>query len=163
MNKAELLEAIRREHERLAGLVKVMGEGELAAAGVVGDWSVKDILAHITAWDNLMRGWLEAARIGAQPKMPSEGYTWADMDKLNQSIYEQHKDEPLEKVLADFRASYETMLREIEGFSDEQLTDAQHYAWMNGKPLIEVVAAEYKHYAEFADHIEEWTETQGGS
>jgi uncharacterized protein (TIGR03083 family) len=164
MNKAELLGQIRREHERLEGLVGQLGEDQLTAPGVVGDWSVKDILAHITAWDRLLPGWLGAARIGAHPKLPSEGYTWADEDKLNESIYQQHKDEPPDKVLADFRESYALVQHEVEALSDEQLTDPQRYAWMRGKPLSSLVATDTsEHYAEFATAIEAWLDVQGGS
>ncbi len=164
MNKAELLNDIRREHERLAKLVAQLGEDQLAAPGVVGDWSVKDILAHITAWDRLLPGWLEAARIGAHPKLPSEGYTWADEDKLNEAIYLQHKDEPLEQALADFSASYALVQREVDALSDEQLTDPQRYQWMHGKPLASLIATDSsEHYKDFADQIEQWLEAQGGS
>ncbi len=163
MNKAELLDDIRREHERLEKLVAQLGEDQLAAPGVVGDWSVKDILAHITAWDRLLPGWLEAAHIGAHPKLPSEGYTWADEDKLNEAIYLQHKDEPLDKALADFRASFALVQREVEALSDEQLTDPQLYQWMHGKPLFSLIAADTsEHYKDFADQIEQWLEAQGG-
>ncbi len=164
MNKTELLDNIRREHERLARLVGQLGEDQLTAPGVVGDWSFKDILAHITAWDNLLPGWLEAARIGATPKLPSEGYTWADEDKLNESIYHQHKDDTWNSVLADFQDSYARVVREVEALSEQDLSDANHFPWLHGKPLASLVATDSsEHYAEFATAIESWLEAQGGS
>ncbi|PZS03659.1 MAG: hypothetical protein DLM69_02775 [Candidatus Chloroheliales bacterium] len=164
MNKAELLDDIRHEHERLEGLVGQLGEDQLTAPGVVGDWSVKDILAHITAWDRLLPGWLEAARIGAHPKLPSEGYSWADEDKLNEAIYKANKDAPPDKVMAGFQASYHRVLQEVGALSDEQLTEPQQYAWMHGKPLSSLVATDTsEHYKEFAEAIESWLDSQGGS
>lgn len=164
MNKAELLNDIRHEYARVTGLVGQLGEDELTAPGVVGDWSVKDILAHLTAWNRLLPGWLEAARIGATPIIPSEGYSWRDLDKLNEAIYKANKDKDWNKVLADFRDSYARVQQEVEALSDDELTDATRFKWMHDMPLTSLIAADTsKHYAEFADHIEQWLEVQGGS
>lgn len=164
MNKAELLAAIREEYARLEGLVKDMGEDELAAPGVVGQWSVKDILAHLTAWNRLLPGWLEAARIGATPIMPSEGYTWRDMDRLNAAIYHANKDSAWDKVINEFREAHQRVLHEVEALSEDELTNPQRYNWMGGKPLTNLIASDtHEHYKEFADHLQEWTQVQGGS
>ncbi len=163
MNKAELLDKIRSEHQRLERLVQPMGDEEMTAPGVVGKWSVKDVLAHISAWERLLPGWLAAARAGTTPHLPRQAYTWDDVDKLNKVIYETSRGRKLDKVKAEFKASFQMVLREVDRMSEEDLSDPQRFAWMDGKPLASLIAADtYEHYAEFADHIQEWTQVQGG-
>jgi hypothetical protein len=37
---------------------------------VTGDWSIKDIVAHLTAWEERLVAWLEAIAHGTSPELP---------------------------------------------------------------------------------------------
>jgi len=94
-------DAARREHQEF--LASIPRE-RMTEPGATGPWSVKDVIAHLAAW----RGWtvarLEAAVAGqldAPPPWPSE---LQDTDQINQWLYEQHRDEPLDAVLSGWDA-----------------------------------------------------------
>jgi hypothetical protein len=49
VTKAELLARLDREQTRLAAVLASLLPAQWTLPGVVGDWSVKDVLAHIIA------------------------------------------------------------------------------------------------------------------
>lgn len=105
------------------------------------NWSVKDILAHLVGWEQRFIDWYQAGRRGETPQPPEVGYTWRNMAVLNQKYYEMHKDEPLEKVLADFQASYHQILGLVEAMYEQEITQPGFYAWTGSLPLTAWIAA----------------------
>jgi hypothetical protein len=67
MNRAQLLQKIDAAwsafHESYAGL----SDEQMTAPGVTGDWSVKDLLAHITVWEEEALTHLPAVMAGRTP------------------------------------------------------------------------------------------------
>jgi hypothetical protein len=53
MDKAQTLKTIRIEHANLESLVAPLSESQLGSATLEGQRSIKDILAHIAAWERL--------------------------------------------------------------------------------------------------------------
>ncbi|MBD0328165.1 MAG: ClbS/DfsB family four-helix bundle protein, partial [Pyrinomonadaceae bacterium] len=70
MNKAELLENLNTECANWDALLAEVGEGRMMQPGVVGDWSVKDVTAHLTTWERRPLEWLRAAQHGGTPRPP---------------------------------------------------------------------------------------------
>ncbi|MEK7693088.1 MAG: ClbS/DfsB family four-helix bundle protein, partial [Chloroflexota bacterium] len=62
MTKAELLDAIRRDRATLDALVTSLSEAQMIAPELDAGWSVKDVLAHITAWEQLCLKWIREGR-----------------------------------------------------------------------------------------------------
>lgn len=54
--KAELLATIATEYQMLLGQVQRFSRAEQATPGVNGDWAIKDLLTHLTAWEELFLG-----------------------------------------------------------------------------------------------------------
>ncbi len=50
MTKDELIKKIETEWDNLQAALDGLTEEQMHQPGVVGEWSIKDILAHITAW-----------------------------------------------------------------------------------------------------------------
>ena len=97
--------------------------------GVVGEWSAKDVLAHLIEWEQMCLGWYRAGLRGEVLETPAPGYRWNQTPELNQMIYEKHRDRSLDEVLAQFGASHREILGVIQGLSDEELFTAGRYAW----------------------------------
>ncbi len=145
MTKAELLAMLRENRalfERMLGMVP--------AARMTDDsgWSGKDIVAHITAWEQRLIGWLIIAARDETPQIPAPGMTWGDIDALNAVIYARDRDRPLDDVLAASGHSFQQLLEQIDVFAEADLIYLRRYAWMEGKPLWRRVTAGpgYGHY-----------------
>ncbi len=129
----------------------------MAQPGVESNWSVKDILAHIMAWEKRMVQWLEESLRGEVPERPAPGMSWDDLDRLNEQIYRENRDRALDEVLADFRQSHEESLRVVEAIAEEDLIEPERFEWREGDPIWHMVAGNtWWHYKEHRETISNW-------
>ena len=50
-SKAEFLDTMRSERDRWEALLAEADETQMVEPGVAGDWSLKDLVAHVTAYE----------------------------------------------------------------------------------------------------------------
>ena len=50
MNKSELINELQKEYGQWKALLDQIGPARMDQPGVNGDWSMKDIVAHLTGW-----------------------------------------------------------------------------------------------------------------
>jgi hypothetical protein len=159
MTKQALLDSIHAGRQRLETTLAGLDAGQMLQPGAEGAWSVKDILVHIAYWEEELIGWLETAQRGEVPADLAAGFTEEGLDRLNAAVYQQHRDRPLDEVLAEFGSSYQAMLRVIERTPEQDLVDPDRFAWRQGEPLWKPVAGTtYWHYDEHRDSIRAWLE-----
>ena len=137
-NKAQLLAETEMERDALAAMLGSMSRQQLLWAGAYG-WSAKDFAAHLAEWERMFFGWYDAGLRGEDPPVPAEGYTWATEHELNQAIYERHRDEQLEHVLADWRDTSRRLLLGINGISEADLFTPGRYSWTGRGTLASFV------------------------
>jgi uncharacterized protein (TIGR03083 family) len=146
-SKADLLAAIDKERGALEALLETLTPEQMAAPGIVGDWSAKDVLAHLIEWEQMVLSWHRAGLQGETPEMPAPGLKWNQTPELNQMIYEKHKTRPLDDVMAQFASSHQEILSVIQELSNEDLFTAGRYAWTKkntaGTYLISATSSHY--------------------
>jgi hypothetical protein len=132
--------------------------------GVVGEWSVKDVLAHLVAWEELFLSWYEAGLHGSIPDTAPVGMSRKAMDALNQQIFIQHRQRSLEDVLSEFRASYRQVLATVQAVPEEDLFAEGRYAWTGKLTLADYIAGNTcNHYHWAKTQIRRWRKlTRGG-
>jgi hypothetical protein len=162
LNKGVILERIETERRRLEENLATLSEEQMEVAGVVGAWSVKDLLAHLADWEQRFIGWYEAGLRDEVPEIPAPGIGWEELDVLNQQIYERHRDRSLEEVRRDFQASYEQVLTTVQGMAEEELFAVGRYAWLGEGNLVGYVLANTAHHYRWAkDQIRDWLKARG--
>jgi len=134
-SKDDLLTAIEKERGALETLLETLSPEQMTEPGVVGEWSVKDVLAHLVEWEQMCLGWYEAGLRSEVPPLPAPGFKWNQTPQLNQQIYEKHRSQPLDDVLEQFHASHREILKVIQGLSNEELFAPGHYAWTKTNTL----------------------------
>ena len=89
MNKTESMEWLRSEQLLWQGLWMQFDETDLEMPGVNGDWSLKDMVAHLTTWhrDHLLC--LDAAVKGTPPADPPWPLEFTNTDEINAWIFSQ--------------------------------------------------------------------------
>lgn len=127
--KQELLTAARVENERLWALIDGLSAHQRERSGVCGEWSVKDLLAHVAAWHELFLGWESEGRSGGRPAMPAPGYAWVDVPHLNEVIHRRHADDAWDEVVARLRRTHAAVLAVIESYEDDELFAKARFAW----------------------------------
>jgi hypothetical protein len=128
VTRAQLVAETEKERDTLLNMFGAMSREQLLWPGAYG-WSAKDQAAHLAEWERLFFGWYEAGLRGENPPVPAEGYTWATEHELNQAIYERHRDEQLEHVMADWRETSRRLLALIQSLSEPDLFAPNRYAW----------------------------------
>jgi hypothetical protein len=157
MNKEEILTALEDEREHFLEVIEGLSDEEMVEAGVVGPWSVKDTLAHLSRWEAELVKILWQAKQGQRPT--SIHFTHPDIDEVNAHWYQEMHARPLAQVLEDFHGVRNQTVRRVEALSDKDLTDPKRYAWLDNRPLSEWIEADsYGHEAEHAAQIQAWRE-----
>ena len=158
MTKDEVIAELEREWETLQAAIGGLSDEQMTRRPVVGEWSVKDLLAHIAVWASRLVTALFKAERGFVPDLVES----AQVDELNARFYQEQKDRPLERVLEDLHGVHLALLNRLETFSDKALTDPTRYKWMRGEPLSRMVAGDsFEHYREHAADIQAWQQRTG--
>jgi hypothetical protein len=161
MTKVKLIELIEVQRHSLDQTLTRLEESQMTIPGVESDWSVKDILVHISAWERKMCQWLEECADGKVPQRPAPGHTWDDLDKVNLQIYEQNKDKSPDEVLFEFHDSYQESLEIVKAFPEDDLIDPDRFEWRESDPLWHMVGGNtFWHYEEHENSIRKWTKEQ---
>lgn len=152
MDKQELLNTIQREADVWEAFLDEVGEERMEQPGATGDWSFKDVVAHISTWRARTLERLEAA---ARDETPSRFWPtdWdedddEDLEKINRWIYEKNQDRPLPDVLNESRQQFRRMEEMVRVLPESKLFDTQYFEWMEGRPLADVIGASFGHFHE---------------
>lgn len=157
MEKNQLINTLRIERAAWDALLKEVGEERMSTPGVVGDWSVKDIIAHITAWQRRPVEWLAAARRGDKPKPAPWPPSLAGDDPINAWIYDANRNRPLKEVLAESRQVHDKLMQGLESMPEQELNDASRFSWLNGNSLADSIPGNsYEHYQHHSQDIQAW-------
>jgi hypothetical protein len=155
--KAELIARIRQGRAALLELIGDLSDAQMTAPGKDGGWSVKDHLAHLTAWERLAIARLQG-RSEREPEivgMDAASYTTADLGGVNAAIYQRHKDEPLAGVRAAFDTATDEVVAVVDGMTWEDLLRPTFPNDPDSGLLLENVAGNtYDHVAEHTPWIQ---------
>lgn len=160
MDKTELLDALEDGRQELVEMLEDLPDEVMLKPGVCGEWSIKDILAHLTQWEGQTVTLLFQA--GQSDRKPTTAHFGKEtVDEVNQRWYETGKDRPLERVWDDWVGVRKQMIRRVTAFSERDLNDPQRYPWLKGEPLWQLIANNtFEHDDEHADGIREFLESE---
>ena len=155
MDKKELLEELEEGQQEIIDMLAGLPDDALLEPGVAGDWSVKDILAHLSYWEGQLVTLLFQAQ--RMPKPTTVHFGKEKVDELNERWRAAGKDRELEMVWQDWLGVRKQTIRRVEEFSDKDLSDPERYPWLKGVPLWQWIANDtLEHEDEHADQIREW-------
>lgn len=157
MDKATFLEKLQATRAQWEALLNEVGEERMLQPGATGEWSVKDVIAHIM--------WSEREMVGvcqARALVGSDLWEMTD-DERNPIMVSWYRETSLQDVLSEERQIYANLLAEIQKLSDDDLNNSQHFqdmpaAWT---PWQIIAGCSFKHYRDHMPSIRAWLETQG--
>jgi hypothetical protein len=152
----QLLEVMRAARSNWDALLAEAGEARLTAPGVEGEWSLKDIIAHITYFETWAIDNVMAFRRG-EPQ-PTAEFKGLDVDEENARIYERLRAKPLDQVLQDSRKSFQRSLEAVQGLRDENLYDPEFTGIPNADfTVFDLVAGDtFEHYNDHSVSVRAW-------
>jgi len=157
-SKEEWLESIETEHNRFVELVSSISKDRYLEEGVWGDeWNIRDLLAHLTEWEQMFLKWHRIGLEGGQPEMPAKGYKWNQTPALNRAIWEKYRHKAVSEVLADFETSYREIFSLAQKLSPEEFLNPGHFTWTGKNPLTTYLGANTtSHYRTATKILNRW-------
>lgn len=120
--KDELLARMLIERDRLLLAVAGLDQAD-AVRRAIGDWSIKDIVAHITAWEIEAARRLELIADGRDNEITD--IADAEIDSWNARAVARSAEASWEEVLASLVESRDRLLRAFNSVTEAQLTAAE--------------------------------------
>ncbi len=156
ISKEQLLEKMRSGYATFSTLLSSLSEAQLTAPNVNDGWSIKDNIAHLSAWQRRQIARNQAVRDGVELPDPTPGMS---IDEINELYYQQNKDRALADVLDEFHETDRLLQESVEALTDEQLNSP--IPWLDGRTLAPYVAGDsYEHYEEHTEIIQHWLARQ---
>jgi len=124
-----------------------LSDGELMEPGVTGDWSVKDILAHVTTWENEALTHVPLILEGGTP--PRYSVTYGGIDAFNARMTREKADLSLAAVRRQMDETHARLIDLVRQLPDEQVrreTRARRRLRLDT----------YGHYPLHAEAIRQW-------
>ena len=147
-SKQDLLERMRRARERFDRTLERIPRERFLEPGRWGDLTLKDLVAHVAAYER----WTAEQMVAEPPREQQaavQAQADAGVDALNRWIYEQHRDDPLDAVLAESPAAHAQLRATIQRLPDDQVHRPQW--WTGDRTLLEMIPEQSDiHYG---DHI----------
>ena len=161
ITRENLIARIQKGRKALDVVIQSFAEEDLSRPGPER-WSVKDHLAHMTAWAKGV-----VALLHKQPRWEGMGLSRSrieglDEDAINEMLYQQNRERSLAEVQADFQRTYEDLITTIQGLEDKDLTRGylyfQPFEGETERPWPIVTLINGNSWAHYEEHIP-WIQT----
>jgi len=169
LTKAEVLERMQRSRAEWDSLMAAVGEARMDEPGVEGVWAVRDIIAHLSAYERWTAVKVLTDVHGETPtnlglygraEVPAEIET-LDEDAYNAWVVEYERTRPLREVLEENAQGHELLVQAIELLSEDEIRDDRRFGWLQGRSLAQILPNQsFNHYAMHMPVILRWLAEQ---
>ncbi len=146
MAKQRLLNSIAQAWERLKESYAGLSPARLTEPGVTGDWSVKDILAHVTTWEEEALKHLPVIMAGGRPP---RYVSYGGIDAFNARMTEAKRGLSLPEVLRELDDTHDRLVDFVRRAPDEHCVGDTRF---RRRLRLDT----YHHYPQHAEAIRTW-------
>lgn len=126
----------------------------LTEPGVAGEWSVKDLLAHVTWWEEEALMHLPLIIAGGQP--PRYSVAYGGIDAFNARMWEERRNLPLTNVLTHLDETHRRLVAFLQNVPEEQFRRETRF---RRRLRLDT----YSHYPIHTKQIRDWREQQSSA
>jgi uncharacterized protein (TIGR03083 family) len=157
VDQAELLRRLDQEYRRFHATIARLTPDQLHTPGVVGSWSIIDVIAHFIAHEQFALRELAHARQG-EVYDPAEN----DTDTVNGRAVAEHRHRSVDEVLQAWDASYRQVVAAVRALSAADFDPAGPVAQVLDDSIDGALGNNtYDHYVEHLPAIEAWVREHG--
>jgi Protein of unknown function (DUF1706) len=147
MDRSQLLTRLDQAWEAFKASYAGLSDLELMEPGVTGDWSVRDIIAHVTRWEEEALRHLPLILNGGTP--PRYSVTYGGIDAFNAQTTEQKRHLSLSEVLRQQDDTHRRLIAFIQSAPEKQFIRETRF---RRRLRLDT----YSHYPKHAKAIQEW-------
>lgn len=157
--KSDLIKAANEQFDKLWMIIDSMPEeAQNAAFTFSGDavkkeahWerdkNLRDVLAHLYEWHQLLLDWVKANQKGEQKPFIPVPYNWKTYGQMNIGFWEKHQHTSLNDSKGMLKASHAEVMNMIGRFSNDELFTKGRFSWTGASSLGSYcVSATASHY-----------------
>jgi DinB superfamily len=147
MKKQQMFQKLEQAWTALKESYVGLSEAQLTEPGVMGEWSVKDTLAHVTTWEEALK-YLPLILTGGRPPRYIQS---GGIDAFNAQMAEQKRNMALPEVLRQLEETHRRLLDYLHSVPEEHFTRETRF---RHRLRLDT----YSHYSLHARAIREWRE-----
>jgi len=165
MTKSQLLDTLQTERARWDALLNTIDEERMLQPDVEGAWSVKDVIAHIAAYEDWAASVLESAHSGKKFIVGDEGEYRETTDSRNARLYEMSRYRDLSEVRTASQQTFQRLVAAIQALSEEDLFEPHRFddlfdPFLKDIPMVKLAMTNsYEHYREHIPPLQAWLES----
>lgn len=149
MNRQQLLQRLEKEWEAFQASYAGLADAQLLEPGVTGSWSIRDIIAHVTWWEEEALTHLPLILEGGRP--PRYSVKYGGIDAFNALMTQQKKNLSLAEVLQQQADVHLRLIAYLQRAPVEQFTRETRF---RRRLRLDT----YGHYPKHAHAIRTWRE-----
>jgi len=135
VKKEKAIEILKADHKKLAGVLDLLSPGQPEEVKVLGEWTTKDIIAHLIEWN-----WEYLAEI---ERILADKATWHKVceskeqeDEFNRKAAEKWRTKSFKEVLDEWEKSFQVAIKMVEKLTNEEWNHQSNKdTWSNGDPV----------------------------
>ena len=164
--KEHILAALREQFNNWEKLLVSISNEQIITPHFDYNWSIKDVIAHLWAWQQISIARMEAARQDREPEFPkwivSLDEDWEDnADRVNALTFETNHEKSWSEVHQNWRKGFRRFLELGDKISEKDLLDGDRYPWLKGYSLAFILVASYDHHQEHLEKLLTWLQEHG--
>jgi hypothetical protein len=149
MDRPQLLNQLNKAWAALKQSFAGLSDSQLTEPGITGHWSVKDILAHVTTWEEEALKYLPLILKGGRP--PRYSIKYGGINAFNAQMTEQKQGLSLSDVLRQLDETHRRLIDYVQSVPEEQFIRETRF---RRRLRLDT----YSHYPNHAKAIREWRE-----
>lgn len=163
-DKQQILDTLKNEFDQWEALLAGMSEEQITspyAPDKPYNRSIKDVIAHLRAWQQRSIARCEAALQDREPKFPRwptelNPNSEDDVDRINAWLYANSRDQAWTDVHREWREGFLKILELGEAIPENNLLATGKYPWMPEYSLAFILRASFEHHHEHREPLVAW-------
>jgi hypothetical protein len=149
MNRQQLLKRLETAWAALNESYAGLSDSQLTEPGVVGDWSAKDVLAHVTIWEEEALKYLPGILQGIQP--PRYSAMYGGIDAFNARTVQERQSLSPGEVRRQLDAAHRRLMALVKSVPEDEIATETRF---RRRLRLDT----YSHYREHTEAIRDWRE-----
>ena len=155
MNKAEFIQRVETDRSEWNDLLAQVDDDLMLKPGIEGDWSAKDILAHVMWYER------EMVRLLNSRSLIGSDLWDLPLDERNAEIHKEIKDMSLQAIREESQNVFTALIHELYELPEDAYGDSAHFLNMPAEwePRDVIAGNTFRHYQEHTDSIRRLAES----
>jgi hypothetical protein len=154
----QMIAELDQAREIMRTLLRDLEATHAASRELYPTWTIKELLAHITGWDDACIASLEAHSQGDVPTTPAA----RGIDLYNQSTVAERESLPLDQIIREWELTREVFKHFIRTLPPEKVDQPFVFPWGPKGSLVEMVKVFAEHEQEHAEEVRRMLSVAGG-